>query len=127
LEELLKSMRKPTGIPAAVALGATPRQVWINLNVRVADRLADALREDARERHSPAAAASAARSIVAVFAVTLEQGAGAALAGRSAQTVRRELAATIESVAAAGTLGRQSRTRRWCSTTWNLQRRSQKS
>ncbi|HJZ70164.1 MAG TPA: helix-turn-helix domain-containing protein [Vicinamibacterales bacterium] len=104
LRDLLESMDKPTGIPASVALGAALRRVWIELNARAADRLADALREDARERHSPAAAAIAARSIVAVFAVTLEQVGVAALAGTSARTVRRELTATIHTAAAAGTL-----------------------
>ncbi|HMF93427.1 MAG TPA: helix-turn-helix domain-containing protein [Vicinamibacterales bacterium] len=104
LGDLLKSMDKPTGIPASVALGVALRRVWIDLNARAADRLADALREDAHEPHSPAAAAIAARSIVAVFAVTLEQIGVAALSGKSARTIRRELRATIERAAAAGTL-----------------------
>jgi AcrR family transcriptional regulator len=104
LGELLKSMDKPTGIPASVALGAAMRRVWIDINARAADRLADALREDAHEPHSPAAAAIAARSIVAVFAVTLEQVGVAALAGKSARTLHRELTAAIETATAAGTL-----------------------
>ena len=104
LDELLKSMDKPTGIPASVALGAALRRVWIDLNARAADRLADALRKDAHEPHSPAAAAIAARFIVAIFAVTLEQVGMARLSGKSAQTVRRELTATIETATAAGTL-----------------------
>src|SRR5262249_12534586 len=70
-DELAESMDKRSGIPASVALGAALRRVWIELNARAADRVADALREDAHERHSPAAAAIAARSIVAAFAVTL--------------------------------------------------------
>src|SRR5262249_43382660 len=88
LGELIGSLGKPTGIPAAVSLGAALRRVWVELNARAADRLADALREDAYEPHSPAAAAIAARSIVAVFAVTLEQVGVAALVGKSARTVR---------------------------------------
>ena len=104
LEELLKSMGKRTGIPASVALGAALRRVWIDLNARAADRLADTLREDAHEPHTPAAAAIAARSIVAIFAVTLEHVGVAGLSGTSAQTLRRELTATIERAAAAGTL-----------------------
>jgi len=104
LGALLESVDTPTGIPASVALGAALRRVWIELNARAADRLADALREDAHEPHTPAAAAIAARSIVAVFAVTLEQVGAAALAGHSARTARRELTATIERAAAAGTL-----------------------
>jgi AcrR family transcriptional regulator len=104
LGELLEPMDKPTGIPASVALGAALRRVWIDINARAADRLADALREDAHEPHSPAAAAIAARSIVAVFAVTLEQVGVAAQAGKSARTVRRELTSTIETATAAGTL-----------------------
>jgi AcrR family transcriptional regulator len=104
LEDLLKSMGKRTGIPASVALGAALRRVWIDLNARAADRLADTLREDAQEPHSPAAAAVAARSIVAIFAVTLEHVGMAGLSGTSAQTLRRELTATIENAATAGTL-----------------------
>jgi AcrR family transcriptional regulator len=104
LGELLEPMDKPTGIPASVALGAALRRVWIDINARAADRLADALREDAHEPHSPAAAAIAARSIVAVFAVTLEQVGVAAQAGKSARTVRREFTSTIETATAAGTL-----------------------
>ena len=114
LEELVDSMDKRTGIPASVALGAALRRVWIELNARAADRVADALREDAHERHSPAAAAIAARSIVAVFAVTLEQVGMAALEGKSRRTTRGELTATIERAAAAGTLalGHRRRKRR---------------
>jgi len=104
LGELVEAMGQPTGIPASVALGAALRRVWIELNARAADRLADALREDAHEPHGPAAAAIAARSIVAVFAVTLEQVGVAALAGKAARTVRQELGATIATAAAAGTL-----------------------
>jgi len=104
LGELLESMDKPTGIPASAAVGAPLRRVWLELNARAADRVADALREDAHERHSPAAAAIAARSIVAVFAVTLEQVGMGALEGKSTRSVRGELASTIERVAASGTL-----------------------
>jgi AcrR family transcriptional regulator len=114
LGELLKSMGKATGIPTSVTLGAALRRVWIDINARTADRLADALREDAHEPHSPAAAAIAARSIVAVFAVTLEQVGVAPLAEKSARTVHRELTATIETATAAGTLalGRRRTKRR---------------
>jgi len=104
LGELLESMGTPTGIPASAAVGAPLRKVWLELNARAADRVADALREDAHERHSPAAAAIAARSIVAVFAVTLEQVGIAALEGKDARTVGSELTATIQTAAAAGTL-----------------------
>jgi AcrR family transcriptional regulator len=112
--ELLESMGKPTGIPASVTLGAPLRRVWIELNARAADRLAEALREDADEPHSPPAAAIAARSIVAVFAVTLEQVGMAALEGKSPRTARGELTATIETAAVAGTLalGRRREARR---------------
>ena len=115
LGELLESIDKPMGIPVPVALGAAVRRVWIELNARAADRLADVLREDAHERHSPAAAAVASRSIVAVFAVTLEQVGLAALTGKSVRTLRGELTATIETAAAAGTLalGRRRVKRRW--------------
>jgi len=104
LGELLESMAKPTGIPASVALGDALRRVWTELNVRAADRLAATLGQDVHERHSPAAAAIAARSIVAVFAVTLEQVGVAALEGKPARTVRAELMATFEKAAAVGTL-----------------------
>ena len=104
LGELLESIGKPTGIPASAAVGAPLRKVWLELNARAADRVADALREDAHERHSPAAAAIAARSIVAVFAVTLEQVGIGALEGKSTRSVRAELASTIERATASGTL-----------------------
>jgi len=104
LGELLESVDKPTGIPASVALDAALRRVWIELNARAADRVAVALREDTHEPHSPAAAAMAARSIVAVFAVTLEQVGIADLEGKPARAVRGELTATIETAASAGTL-----------------------
>jgi len=108
-------MNKETGIPASVALGAPLRRVWIELNARAGDRVAEVLREDAHERHGPAAAAMAARSIVAIFAVTLEQVGMAALEGKAARTVRGELTAAIEAAAAAGTLalgGRRVKRRR---------------
>ena len=104
LAALVESMDEPTDIPASVALGPALRRVWIELTARAADAVAEALMEDAHERHTPAAAAIAARSIVAVFAVTLEQVGVAALVGRSARTVHRELTATIEAATAAGTL-----------------------
>src|SRR5262245_18787927 len=97
-------MGKPTGIPASAAVGDALRRVWTELNARAGDRLAEALREDADEPHGPAAAAIAARSIVAVFAVTLEQVGVAALEGKSPRTVRAELTATIDRADAAGTL-----------------------
>jgi AcrR family transcriptional regulator len=114
LGELLESMDKPTGIPASAAVGAPLRRVWLELNARAADRVADALREDAHERHSPAAAAIAARSIVAVFAVTLEQVGMGALEGKSTRSVRAELASTIERATASATLalGHRRRKRR---------------
>jgi AcrR family transcriptional regulator len=114
LGELLESMDKPTGIPASAAVGAPLRRVWLELNARAADRVADALREDAGEHHSPAAAAVAARSIVAVFAVTLEQVGIGALEGKSTRSVRAELASTIERATASGTLalGHRRRKRR---------------
>jgi AcrR family transcriptional regulator len=104
LGDLLTTIGKPTGIPTSVALGEALRRVWIDINARAADRIAETLREDTSEPHSPAAAAIAARSIVAVFAVTLEQVGVAAQAGMPARTVRRQLTATIERAARAGTL-----------------------
>jgi len=104
LGELLESMDTPTGIPASAALGVAVRRVWIDINARAADRLADALREDDREPHSPASASIAARSIVALFAVTMEQVGLAAQSGKSARSVRRELTATIERATTVGTL-----------------------
>src|SRR5262245_33667695 len=97
-------MGKPTGIPASAAVGDALRRVWIELNARAADPLAEALREDAHEPHSPAAAAIAARSIVAVFAVTLEQVGVSALEGKAPRTVRAEFTAMNHTAAAAGTL-----------------------
>jgi AcrR family transcriptional regulator len=110
LAALLKSMEKPTGIPASVLLGAELRRVWVEMNARAADRLADALRDDERERHTPAAAALAARSIVALFAVILEQVGVAALAGMPPGAARRELSSIIDAAAARGpfALGRAS-------------------
>src|SRR5262249_6444147 len=102
LAALLKSMGKPTGIPESVQLGAALRRVWVEMNARAADRLAEALRDDDRERHTPAAAAIAARSIVALFAVILEQVGVAALAGTPSRLARRELSAVIAAAAARG-------------------------
>jgi AcrR family transcriptional regulator len=102
LAALVKSMGKPTGIPESVLLGAALRRVWVEMNARAADRLAEALRDDERERHTPAAAAIAARSIVALFAVILEQVGVAAMAGTPSRLARRELSAVIDTAAARG-------------------------
>jgi AcrR family transcriptional regulator len=109
LDALVASIGKPTGIPPRVALGAALRRVWVEINARAADRVADALIEDARERHTPSAAAIASRSIVAVFAVILEQVGVASLRGSSPRAIRRELAATIAATTSRGTLRLGSR------------------
>jgi AcrR family transcriptional regulator len=107
---LVKAMGKPTGIPASVALGTPLRRVWTEMTARAADRLARALEADEREPHAPAAAAIAARSIVAVFAVIMEQVGVAALSGRPAHVVRRELIGAIEAATGRGTLAMGKRT-----------------
>jgi AcrR family transcriptional regulator len=104
LDAFVASIGKPTGIPPTVALGAALRRVWIEMTARAADRVAEALRDDAREPHSPAAAAIASRSIVAVFAVIFEQVGVASLRESSARAVRQELAAAIAAAASRGTL-----------------------
>jgi AcrR family transcriptional regulator len=96
LDEASRSLGKKSGIPEAVATGPVLRRVWVEMNSRHADRLTEALIESGMAR---ASAKILARSIVAVFAVTLEEIGEAAIAGKSRSVLMREMRPILETAA----------------------------
>jgi hypothetical protein len=107
--------RSPTDADRRCPRNSSPASSASSNELRSGRAVAFSVGEDAHEPHNPVAAAIAARSILAVFAVTLEQVGMAALEGKSPRTARGELTATIETAAVAGTLalGRRRVKRRW--------------
>ncbi|MGC2659463.1 MAG: TetR/AcrR family transcriptional regulator, partial [Bryobacteraceae bacterium] len=73
LTEASRSIGKETGIPASVAHRPELRRVWVEMNARHADSLAGALLRDSGGEMHRARAKVLARSIVAIFAVILEE------------------------------------------------------
>lgn len=93
LEEASRSLGRNSGIPESVATGPALRRVWIEMNARHADRLAERLVEGGMHK---ASAKLLARAVVAVFAVCLEEIGEAAIAGKSRNALLRELRPVID-------------------------------
>ncbi|HEY3738326.1 MAG TPA: helix-turn-helix domain-containing protein [Bryobacteraceae bacterium] len=96
LEQASRSLGKTSGIPESVATGPALRRVWIEMNARHADHLAEHLVAGGMHK---ASAKLLSRSIVAMFAVTLEEIGEAAIAGKSRSVLLRELRPILESAA----------------------------
>jgi AcrR family transcriptional regulator len=99
LEELARNVGKTNAIPGSVAVGPDLRRVWIEMNARNADSLAEALLR-AGKTHDRLEAKFIARTVVALFAVILEGVGEAALAGRSRAWIRKQLRSSIQSISA---------------------------
>ena len=95
LDEASRSVGKKAGFSASVIMRPALRRVWVEMNARIADNLANALVEN--EVYSRARAKILARWMVAIFAVTLEEVAEASLARTKRAALRRTLRPVIES------------------------------
>jgi len=92
LDDLCQSNAgKATGIPESVLRGKALQQVWLQLNLRIAYRVAETIQSAGKADVPRAAAVILGRSIVAVFAVILEEYGVGRLQGKSAQQLRREI------------------------------------
>ncbi len=80
LKEASRSVGKETGLSASVVMGPALRRVWVEMNARHADSLAQALIRNSNGRMHRATAKILARCIVAIFAVILEEVGLAAMA-----------------------------------------------
>lgn len=96
LDQLSRSVGKPTGVPASVATSVELRRVWIDMNARHGDALTDALIKN--RKMSRPTAKFVARSIVALFAVIMEGVGEGMLEGKSPRTIVKELRSAIESI-----------------------------
>jgi AcrR family transcriptional regulator len=96
LEDISRSIGKDTGVPASVATGPELRRVWVEMNARWADALADALIQQKKASLPRAGAKFVARSVVALFAVILEGVGEGAIKGKGRRVVRKKLDASIE-------------------------------
>jgi AcrR family transcriptional regulator len=96
LEDIGRSIGKDTGVPASVATGPELRRVWVEMNARWADALADALIQQKKASLPRAGAKFVARSVVALFAVILEGVGEGAIKGKGRRAVRKKLTASIE-------------------------------
>lgn len=92
LEDLVRSSPgETTGIPESVLQGETLQRVWLQLNSRMAYRVAETILAEKGPKIPRAAALILGRSIVSVFAVILEEYGVGRLQGKTAVRLRREL------------------------------------
>ena len=84
-----------TGIPESVLQGKALQQVWLQLNQRMSYRVAETIQGAGRAKVPRPAAIMLGRSVVAVFAVILEEYGAGRLQGRSARQLQRELRTAI--------------------------------
>jgi AcrR family transcriptional regulator len=98
LNEASRSIGRQTGVPASVAMSPALRRVWVEMNARHADSLANALVLDSDGKMSRLTAKILARSMLAVFAAILEELGMGAMAGNSRQCLPRKLRRPIESI-----------------------------
>ena len=98
LNEISRSVGKQTGVPSAVATGPELRRVWIEMNARHADALAEALLRERGASISRASAKFLARSIVAIFAVIMEGLGEGMIAGKTRTAIVKGLRSDIESI-----------------------------
>lgn len=99
LAEASRSTGKNRGLPTNfIASGPAVRRVWIELNARAADSVAEALIRSRSGKIHPAVAKIAARLIVSIFSVTLEELASSPTAGPGRVVFLRNLKRAIEIV-----------------------------
>jgi AcrR family transcriptional regulator len=96
LDDLCRSSAgKATGIPESVLQGEALQQVWLQLNSRMAHRVAETIRSVENRKVPRATAIILGRSIVAVFATILEEYGVGRLEGKGAEPLRREIRTAI--------------------------------
>jgi AcrR family transcriptional regulator len=98
LNEISHSVGKQTGVPSSVATGPELRRVWIEMNARHADALAEALLHEKGTSISRSNAKFVARSIVAIFAVIMEGLGEGIIAGKTRASIVKALRSDIESI-----------------------------
>jgi AcrR family transcriptional regulator len=86
---------KATGIPVSVLQGEALQRVWLQMNARMAYRVAETILAESTPKIPRATALILGRSIVAVFAVILEEYGAGRLQGRSAERLRQELQSAV--------------------------------
>lgn len=92
LDDLCRSTAgKVTGIPESVLQGEALQQVWLQMTSRMAWRVADTIQSAGKAKVPRAAAVILGRSIVAVFAVILEEYGAGRLQGKSARRLQQEI------------------------------------
>ena len=97
LDDLCRSTAgKVTGIPESVMQGETLQQVWLQMNSRIAYRAANTIQAAGKAEIPRAAAVVLGRSIVAVFAVILEEYGVGRLHGKSARRLRQEIRTALK-------------------------------
>jgi AcrR family transcriptional regulator len=111
LDVVSRSIGKPTGLPVSVLTSPALRRVWIEMNARFVDSVADALIRDSDGKLPGISARLLSRSIVAIFAVVLEELGIGVLAGKSRTTLMREIRPAIENAAELLQTGLERRSR----------------
>jgi len=92
LDDLCRSNAgKATGIPESVLQGKALQEVWLQLNHRMAHRIAETIQRAGKANVSRATSVILGRFIVAVFAVILEEYGVGRLHGKSARQLQREI------------------------------------
>jgi AcrR family transcriptional regulator len=96
LDDLSDSIGKDTGLPASVTTGPALRRVWVDLNARCADTLADALAHAIQPKPPRATRKFMARAIVAMFATILEGVGEGTLREKKRRKILKEMREAIE-------------------------------
>jgi len=96
LEDLGDSIGKDSGLSASVISGPALRRVWIDLNARCADSLADVLAHAVQPKPPRATRKFMARAIVALFATTLEAVGEGAIRKKKRRKIVKETSEAIE-------------------------------
>jgi len=92
LDDLCQSSAgKPTGIPESAWHGEALQRVWLQLNLRMANRVAEAIQSAGKAKVPRTAALILGRSIVAVFAVILEEYGVGRMQRKDPRHLRREI------------------------------------
>jgi hypothetical protein len=97
LDDLCRSgAGKPAAIPESVLQGEALQRVWLQLNARIAYRVAEVLGSTTEPKVPRATALILGRFVVGVFAVVLEEYGAGKMQKKSTRRLRQEIEAAVD-------------------------------
>lgn len=112
LDELCAGAGKDTGIPASVQVSPALHRVWLQIQMRIAERVAETWREFEGKTASRVKARIMGRAVAGVFGVLMEEFGKGSLEGKPAKRLRRELGQAAEETIRLLFAGTEHRARR---------------